>query len=155
MGSARAQRTVGDMVYEALKCGERRLLDKNSACLRKVCELCFRHVCLVEYHVRAAERVAEVVGAKLRRAHDLLAGNAAGVRGTRALSARTSRSSRVNADLVDMLRVQREARLFNKRKGEWGRIGWTGLGASEVFLSIQGCKTLLYLTLLYSLSKVK
>jgi len=33
---------------------------------------------------------------------------------------------------VDLLRVQREARLFNKRKGEWGRIGWTGLGASEV-----------------------
>lgn len=120
-------KTIGDVVNENVKLERRQLLDKNSSCLKKICEGCYRHVCLIEYHIKSAGQIMDLVGLKLKRSNNLLtsAGGLSDARMTkRALSACSSKVASaesligdgVSGDLVDLLNSQNETRLFNKRK---------------------------------------
>lgn len=125
-------KTIGDVLYERVKADKsQQLLAKNRTCLKKLCEACYRHVCLIDYHVRSAEQIMDLVGLKVKRSNGLLTGQAtsSSLRMSRALSACSSKvaaaesliGDRVSGDLVDLLRSQKEARLFNKRKGNVSR----------------------------------
>lgn len=123
-------RTIGDVLYESVRAEiSQQLLAKNSACLKKVCEACYRHVCLIDYHIKSAGHIMDLVGLKMKRSNGLLTGQAtasSSLRMSRALSACSSKVAAaeslvgdgVSGDLVDLLSSQNETRLFNKRKGK-------------------------------------